>query len=66
MVLLWSCLSNKFLEFIEICISDFGEIPMVLKERIGYIHEVSRDRIGRIYPKDEVSVYNYKSEAKKK
>jgi len=43
-----------------------GEISTVLKERIGYIREVSRDRIGRIYPKDEVSVYGYKSEVEAK
>jgi len=41
-------------------------MELKIRERIGYIREVSRDRIGRIYPKDEVPIYSYKSEAEAK
>ena len=39
---------------------------MVFKERIGYLREVVRARIGRIYPRDEVKGHGYKAEVKAK
>lgn len=35
-----------------------------MKERIGYIRELTKSRIGRIYPKGEVRSYGYKAKAK--
>ncbi|MET1160509.1 MAG: hypothetical protein ABWW65_06060 [Thermoprotei archaeon] len=39
-----------------------------MREKIGRIREVSREKIGRIYPKDEAMEYGYKvkAEAEKK
>lgn len=37
-----------------------------MKERIGYIRELVKARIGRIYPTDEVVVHGYKVKAKVK
>lgn len=37
-----------------------------LKERIGYIREVVKVKIGRIYPKDEVLKHGYKVEIEAK
>ncbi|MEZ0290285.1 MAG: hypothetical protein ABWJ42_04270 [Sulfolobales archaeon] len=34
-----------------------------VKERIGYIREISRERIGRIYPRDEAGPRGYKTKA---
>ncbi len=35
-----------------------------MRERIGYLREIERERIGRIYPRGEVKPYGYKVEVK--
>jgi len=35
---------------------------MVFKERVGYLRELVRARIGRIYPRGEVKGHGYKAE----
>lgn len=37
-----------------------------MRERIGYMRELVRQRIGRIYPRGEVAVYGYKVETETK
>ncbi len=37
-----------------------------MREKIGYIRELARCRIGRIYPKGEVREHGYKAEVKVK
>ena len=37
---------------------------MVKREMIGYLRELVRERIGRIYPKDEVKIDSYKGKDK--
>ncbi len=38
----------------------------ILREKIGYMREIIRERIGRIRPKDEVTGYGYKVKVKDK
>ena len=44
----------------------YGCLGIFLRERIGYMRELVKCRIGRIYPKGEVEGHGYKAEVKVK
>ena len=52
------------LDLYQIMLTDYLGVIMVVEGRIGYLREVKRERIGRIYPKDGVKAHGYKVEVK--